>query len=66
MKCEFCKQLEFLKSCQMERMEDGREITYRYTSAIVHELIVDGEPRGRGVTYTWLTIKFCPNCGRKI
>lgn len=39
MKCKFCEQLEFLKSIQKERVEDGEQITYLYTSAIVHELM---------------------------
>ena len=64
--CEFCKELDFLKSIQKKHVENGSLIDYRYTSAIVDKVIVNGKTRGKSTHYTWLPINFCPSCGNKL
>lgn len=51
-KCEFCDQFDFLKSIQHPRMEEGMQISYSYSVAIVTEMLIDGKERGSTTLYT--------------
>lgn len=66
MKCKFCEDFNFLKTIQKPKVVEGDKIRYKYTCAFVDEIVVNGQERGRTTHYTWLKLRYCPCCGKKL
>lgn len=64
-RCNFCERLLFIKYLHKKDKPTDIKVRHKLTSAIVDETYIDGDARGKSITYTWTIIKYCPYCGRK-
>lgn len=70
--CQFCEALQTHRQIDTILKKEDPDLDVRYTAAIVRRIFIKGRTGCRGTSTDYrnrgigFTMKFCPECGRKL